>query len=537
MATGYQGYAGYGSPEQMRAERARALAESLQQGVGSGPTNLVGGLSRLGQAWLAQDSRKQAEKAETAYADSRAKQLAQFFAPPDTTPRDAMGNAPDTTMDAAASPAPTAAPMSNDRVKALASALGGSVVPEGTGAVPPMGAMSAPLPPVGTDAPPMPAMAPPQAPASMDQASPVASQFRPIQRPPAAPDRNALLMQAMQMTGGNLQEAMGLVEAKLGPTPKPLETQFFNTARGIAQAGPDGVNMVLPIEPEAKPISWQTEVIGNRVVAYNPQDPSQTKDMGPAPPKSESSVADTFRPATPEDLRAWNIPEGAAVKINNRTGEPQIISGARPASEYTPTQQNKFIQQAGVLDSMEGALNTYRNLVKTKGPQVWTTGIGGDNPTAKELDAARTAVLIQAKELFNLGVLNGPDLDIIGAAVPDVTGWDANGKSYESVNSQLGVLGDYISRGRNQIPPEFVTKARPNGGPPNSQAQADPRAIAQNPAMKMAVRAYAQQTGMPAEAITEFLSNPATPQEIAEFNGAFGQGKAEAILKALHNGG
>lgn len=178
--------------------------------------------------------------------------------------------------------------------------------------------------------------------------------------------------------------------------------------------------------------------------------------------QSPSSTADTYRPATPQDLQAWGIPPGTAVKINNRTGEPQVISGAKPASEYTPTQQSKFIQQAQTLDAVDGALKAYTDLIDAAGPQLWTTGIGGDNPKAKQLDAARTAILIQAKELFNLGVLNGPDLDIISSAVPDVTGSEALGKSAASAKAQLSVLTDYISRGRNQIPTELLERARPN---------------------------------------------------------------------------
>jgi len=178
--------------------------------------------------------------------------------------------------------------------------------------------------------------------------------------------------------------------------------------------------------------------------------------------QSPSSTADTYRPATPQDLFSWGIPAGTAVKINNRTGEPQVISGAKPASEYTPTQQSKFIQQAQTLDSVDGALKAYTDLIDAAGPQLWTTGIGGDNPKAKQLDAARTAILIQAKELFNLGVLNGPDLEIISSAVPDVTGSEAIGKSAASAKAQLSVLTDYISRGRNQIPTELLERARPN---------------------------------------------------------------------------
>ena len=75
----------------------------------------------------------------------------------------------------------------------------------------------------------------------------------------------------------------------------------------------------------------------------------------------------------------------------------------------------------------------------------------------------------------------------------------------------------------------------PGGRPYEAKAPVKPKAV-QSPAMQMGIRAYSKQTGIPAEAISEFLSNPATPDEIAEFNEAFGAGMAEALLKALQGG-
>jgi len=270
----------------------------------------------------------------------------------------------------------------------------------------------------------------------------------------------------------------------------PVVSEAYTLAPGAQRYGADGrvVASNPGIEKTRAPI-----IIGN--VAYDPETyqpiitgEAKPEDLpegmwygqdGKGPPQpipgyvgmrtqiargsqSPSSTADTYRPATPQDLSSWGIPAGTAVKINNRTGEPQVISGAKPASEYTPTQQSKFIQQAQTLDAVDGALKAYIDLIDSAGPQLWTTGIGGDNPKAKQLDAARTAILIQAKELFNLGVLNGPDLEIISSAVPDVTGSEALGKSAASAKAQLSVLTDYISRGRNQIPTELLERARPN---------------------------------------------------------------------------
>jgi len=60
--------------------------------------------------------------------------------------------------------------------------------------------------------------------------------------------------------------------------------------------------------------------------------------------------------------------------------------------------------------------------------------------------------------------------------------------------------------------------------------------VAQAPAMQWGIEAYSKRTGIPAEAITDFLSSPSTSQEIKDFNDTFGEDAAEAILKAMRNG-
>lgn len=70
MATGYAGYQGYGDPDRVKAERARKLAETLQQGVqNSQPRNLVSGLAGLAEAFIAKDADTKAATAESAYGD------------------------------------------------------------------------------------------------------------------------------------------------------------------------------------------------------------------------------------------------------------------------------------------------------------------------------------------------------------------------------------------------------------------------------------------------------------------------------------
>lgn len=249
MATGYQGYgAGYGDPQRAKAERARQMAELLQQNaMNNQPKNLVSGFASLGEAFIARDAMGKAEKAETSYAKNQERLLRHFMDP--NTTEDGYAMQPTINVGAdpepqAATPAPASPMPEGDKVKALARALGG--VYEGDGKTADIGAKPVAPPPMqppgqpgvspqvqtiaaalgATPAPqagqpamtPAPQMAAPMAaPPAMGQAP---QSFRPP--PPAAPNRQAALMTAMKMTGGNLQEAMSLVEAKYGPAPQGM---------------------------------------------------------------------------------------------------------------------------------------------------------------------------------------------------------------------------------------------------------------------------------------------------------------------------
>jgi hypothetical protein len=81
MATGYQGYgAGYGDPERAKVERARQMAELLQQNaMGSQPRSIATGIASLGEAFLAKGAMDRADKAETAYGDNQKKMLGLFL--------------------------------------------------------------------------------------------------------------------------------------------------------------------------------------------------------------------------------------------------------------------------------------------------------------------------------------------------------------------------------------------------------------------------------------------------------------------------
>lgn len=208
---------------------------------------------------------------------------------------------------------------------------------------------------------------------------------------------------------------------------------------------------------------YSTTTTAKGVMAYNTADPNDQVFMGAAPPRANESSPPPSGYRWKSDGTLERIPGGPADK---------------PAGpEYTQKQVTDYTNSAKTLDALEGAVNQYQSLIDTYGPQLWDRNLNPlDNPgvrtvAAAKLDAARTAVDIQIKELFNLGVLNGPDLDIIRGAIPDLTGGEALGSSKENAKASLGIIYDYIKRGRNQVPEQFIQKARPNGAPQGTADQ------------------------------------------------------------------
>lgn len=117
-------------------------------------------------------------------------------------------------------------------------------------------------------------------------------------------DVKSLPMDPNSFTDQALDGQIAMMSAKLGiapATPEPMtayeaaqikqkEAEAARLAGAPIKMGEDTLldpNTYQPLyqaapKPE-KPPSWQTQTIGNRVIAYNPQDPKQTMDMGPAP--------------------------------------------------------------------------------------------------------------------------------------------------------------------------------------------------------------------------------------------------------------
>jgi hypothetical protein len=104
--------------------------------------------------------------------------------------------------------------------------------------------------------------------------------------------------------------------------------------------------------------------------------------------------------------------EGSLYRVNKRTGEAALVAGSgqgRPP-EAIRTQAIKADQ---AFRNLSSALDGYQRLVQETGASV----LPGQEADA--IRQARTNIQMQLKELFNLGVLNGPDLMLMEQMLVD----------------------------------------------------------------------------------------------------------------------
>lgn len=95
------------------------------------------------------------------------------------------------------------------------------------------------------------------------------------------------------------------------------------------------------------------------------------------------------------------VPAGAAVKV--ASGSP-----------LTDAQKKEYTDKNLKFDAVDSALGRYEKLLKEGGPSL--LGVAGA-PT--KLSSAYQDTLLELKELFNLGVLNGPDLELMQKTLAD----------------------------------------------------------------------------------------------------------------------
>lgn len=133
-------------------------------------------------------------------------------------------------------------------------------------------------------------------------------------------------------------------------------------------------------------------------VLVPPQLPSWLKAPGGSPEAPTGPGAPQGNAALPQSAPQGNAVAGSAI--------PGTI-------KPTETQRNRVSNVNQAFETINGELDRYADLVKKNGIEIMP-GEGKDN-----LNTVRQGIMLQMKELFNLGVLNGPDLSLMERMIYD----------------------------------------------------------------------------------------------------------------------
>jgi len=144
-------------------------------------------------------------------------------------------------------------------------------------------------------------------------------------------------------------------------------------------------------------------------------------------------------------------PKGSVITSDGKGGF-SITEGVGVGGGELTTANTTDAQKASMAyDSLTKSLDDYEKIFAETGGEV-IPGKGKD-----ALLGARRAMQLQMKELFNLGVLNGPDLALMDALMVDPTGVANNAMNVLGIAN----LGDRVKANTDQLRRTFETMVKP----------------------------------------------------------------------------
>ena len=187
--------------------------------------------------------------------------------------------------------------------------------------------------------------------------------------------------------------------------------------------------------------------IGGKTVAMNPFTGQPLNSIeNTQSPDNAASVGATLRGQNMTDARARDMQRFTA----EQAGKPQFHDGqwvmppsagnpqgvATPVAGYQKPLDVSQKKQLSGIESLNGAIGEYVNNL-----QSWNK-LGALSPDARaEMGTKYNNMMLQAKEAYNLGVLNGPDFQILQSVVTDprsLTGAFTSKKALEKQATELG---------------------------------------------------------------------------------------------------
>lgn len=219
-----------------------------------------------------------------------------------------------------------------------------------------------------------------------------------------------------------LPEFQRLAERQMFALPKPPSFEKVDGVGFFEMPTEQGGAPKLSV-PFAAKAPEPTELARHQAerAAMSPGDPriatwdAKIKRLAEGEPKDSP---ETWSLMTPEQAAQKNLPKGGTYEISTRGQTRAVVA---PTKEMGPAAMKLAQAEIGAKSILYG-LDKFEEAVKTAPDGAKMEAFfGGLTPEGQKLNTAWTnaALLAKGEDLYNLGVLSGPDLGIIQNALPD----------------------------------------------------------------------------------------------------------------------
>ena len=251
-----------------------------------------------------------------------------------------------------------------------------------------------------------------------------------------------------------LDLAKAIREQKMGVLEninQALDAGDFKKARGIATANPEYAGQfAAPLIANAIPKPQDSKVVGNTLVS------PEGKPIFTAP-----------KEYAPHAVQMIDTPNGLVqFDPNTRSVTPVMINGQQMMG-------SKGNLPEGATKQVTGATNLKDAIVNYKDTLTDFNTMDMVNPDARaKMGNAYNNMMLQAKEAYNLGVLNGPDYAILQSVVKDPTKMGALLTSKDALQTQATDLSkqadkiiENVYKTHNRTVPANLLKPTPPASP------------------------------------------------------------------------
>ena len=212
------------------------------------------------------------------------------------------------------------------------------------------------------------------------------------------------------------------------------------------------INALRTLDPNSQDYAIAYSILGAPKYSYNPTTNERTNITQDMSMFSEPTFV-----LPPETVQTLTMPTDASTETDVTTDRSGGIEVTKPDT-LIPADQRAYNAGITVIDRVGAALTAYKDRLMPNGELLSKFELlNPTSPGAVAVAAARTDLMMELKELFDLGVLTGPDMGLLEDMTANPTTFFSKGLllGSEGFGAQFDVMADKLVAARSILDDEY----------------------------------------------------------------------------------